>query len=225
MNRELVLPGVGSFVAVAVKAADARALGWAVVTMVILIVTTDTLFWRPLVAWAEKFKVEESQAAAVPTSGVLNLLRRSHLLSWLESRLAGLDDALLWRWRRWRGDQGPALAMPRGWRVAATIVVWVVLGALVLRGIVFVGTGVAGSEVVRVVGFGAMTLLRVVAVVAMAALVWTPIGVWIGLNPRVARPAQPIVQVLASFPANFLFPLVTIVFVRLGLSLEWAAPC
>jgi NitT/TauT family transport system permease protein len=223
MNRELMLPGVGSFVAVAVKAADARALAWAVVTMVILILLTDTLFWRPLVAWAEKFKVEESQAAALPTSGVLNLLRRSHVLPWLEARLARLDESLLRLWRRWRGDREHVRAAPRWWGAVAAAVSWIALGALVLRGVVFVGTGLDWPEVVRVIGFGAVTLLRVVAVVALAALVWTPVGVWIGMNPRVARPAQPIVQVLASFPANFLFPLVTIVFVRRGLSLEWGS--
>jgi NitT/TauT family transport system permease protein len=181
----------------------------------------DALFWRPLVAWAEKFKVEESQAADVPTSRVLNLLRRSHLVLWIEARLAWLDEQLDRRWRRWLGEPGAARSEGRWRNRALTVLPWVVIGLLVLRGIAFVMTDVSGGEVVKVLGLGALTLLRVAAVVVLAALVWTPIGTWIGMNPRVARFAQPIVQVLASFPANFLFPLFALVFVRFGLSLEW----
>jgi NitT/TauT family transport system permease protein len=221
LNRELLLPGVGSFMALAVKAADVRALGWAVLTMVTLILVVDALFWRPLVAWAEKFKVEESQAADVPTSRVLDVLRRSHLLLWVEARLARMDEQLDRRWRRWLGDPGSARSEGRPWHRALTVLLWVTIGLLLLRGIVFVMTDVSGAEVVKVLGLGALTLLRVAAVVAVAAVVWTPVGTWIGMNPRVARFAQPIVQVLASFPANFLFPLFALFFVRFGLSLEW----
>jgi NitT/TauT family transport system permease protein len=221
LNRELLLPGVGSFMALAVKAADVWALGWAVITMVTLILVVDAFFWRPLVAWAEKFKVEESQAADAPTSRVLDLLRRSHLVLWIEERLARLDEQIDHRWRRWLGDPGAAKSEGRGWYRALTILALVVIGLLVLRGIAFVMTDVSGGEVLKVLGLGALTFLRVAAVVALAALVWTPVGTWIGMNPRVARFAQPIVQVLASFPANFLFPLFALFFVRLGLSLEW----
>src|SRR3990172_12825816 len=94
LNQELLLPGIGSFMAVAVSAADGRALAWAVLAMVTLVVVVDTLFWRPLVAWAGKFKFEESGAATAPGSRVLEIFRRSHLVPWLEARLAGLDEAL-----------------------------------------------------------------------------------------------------------------------------------
>jgi NitT/TauT family transport system permease protein len=221
LNRELLLPGVGSFMALAVKAADVRALGWAVLTMVILILIVDAIVWRPLVAWAEKFKVEESQATDVPTSRVLDLLRRSHLVLWVEAGLARVDERLDRLWRRWLDDRGAERSERRTWGRVLMVLSVVVLGLLVLRGIAFVMTEVTPAEVVRVLGLGALTLLRVAGVLALAALVWTPIGIWIGMNPRVARFAQPVVQVLASFPANFLFPLFALVFVRFGLSLEW----
>jgi NitT/TauT family transport system permease protein len=221
LNHELLLPGVGAYMALAVKAADPWALGWAVLTMVVLILVVDVLFWRPLVAWSEKFKVEESRATEAPTSWVLDLLRRSHALPWLEGHLARLDEGLDRRWRRWFDEADAGQRRGRGWGVALTAMVWVVIGVLVVRGAAFVTTDVTGREIVRVLGLGALTLARVVAVVGLAALVWTPIGTWIGMNPRVARVAQPIVQVLASFPANFLFPLFALVFVRFGLSLEW----
>jgi NitT/TauT family transport system permease protein len=223
LNRELLLPGVGSFMALAVKAADVQTLGWSVLAMVILILVVDVLFWRPLVAWAEKFKVEESQAVDVPSSRVLDVLRRSHLVVWVEARLAHLDEQLDRRWRRWLGDSGGETSERRHWSRALMALLWIVSGLLALRGIVFVMTDITGDEVARVLGLGALTLLRVVAVVALAAIVWTPIGTWIGMNPRVARFAQPIVQLLASFPANFLFPLVGLAFVRFGLSFEWGS--
>ncbi|HSE94121.1 MAG TPA: ABC transporter permease subunit [Methylomirabilota bacterium] len=221
LNRELLLPGVGSFMALAVKAADVRALGWAVLTMVVLILMVDAVVWRPLVAWSEKFKVEESQATDVPSSRVLDVLRRSHLVLWVGAGLARLDERLDRGWRRWLGAPGAGRPERRRWGRALTAMTWTVIALLALRGAAFVMTALSGAEVVRVLGLGALTLLRVAGVVALAALVWTPIGTWIGMNPRVARFAQPIVQVLASFPANFLFPLVALVFVRFGLSLEW----
>jgi NitT/TauT family transport system permease protein len=204
-----------------VKAADVQALGWAVLTMVILILVVDVLFWRPLVAWAEKFKVEESQAEDMPTSRVLDVLRRSHVVSWMEARLAHLDEQVDRQWRRWWGDLGAERSEPRHWNRALPALLWIVSGLLALRGIVFITTDITADEIARVLGLGAVTLLRVVVVVALAALVWTPIGTWIGMSPRIARFAQPIVQVLASFPTNFVFPLVALLFVRFGLSFEW----
>jgi NitT/TauT family transport system permease protein len=221
LNQELLLPGIGSFMALAAKAADVWALGWAVLTMVVLILVVDAAFWRPLVAWAEKFKVEESAAVESTTSRLLDVLRRSHLVPWFEARLARFDEALDRLWQRARRPADGGRSAQRSWDRALTAVLWVVVGLLVLRGAAFVVTGVTWSEAIEVLGLGMLTLLRVVVVVALATLVWTPVGTWIGMNPRVARFAQPVVQVLASFPANFLFPLFTIVFVRVGLSLEW----
>lgn len=192
LNRELFLPGIGAYLAVAVRERDFGALGWALGTMAALIVLVDRGFWRPLVAWSERFKLEESRSAEVRNSRVL-------------------------------GDPGAvsrAIGNGRADRLL-TLGLWGVLGLLVLRGAAFVATEVASSEAVRVVGLGALTLLRVGAVLALAAVVWTPVGVWIGLSPRVARLAQPVVQLLAAFPANFLFPFVTAAFVRLHWSLQW----
>jgi NitT/TauT family transport system permease protein len=222
LNRELLLPGVGSFMALAVKAADGWALAWAVVTMVVLILLVDAAVWRPLVAWAEKFKVEESQAADTATSRVLDVLRRSHVVPWVEARLASLDERVDRWWRRWLAHGGEPARGPGRARTLA-LLAWITIGGLALRGLAFILTEVSPTEILTVLGLGALTLLRVAAVVVLAALVWTPVGTWIGMTPRVARVAQPIVQVLASFPANFLFPLFALVFARAGLSVEWGS--
>lgn len=223
LNQELLLPGLGSYMALAVKARDTQALLWALLTMTGMILAVDRAFWRPLVAWSEKFKLEESQATTVSRSEVLDLLRRSHVAHWVGVSLGRADEVVDRLWRRWTpAAAGPTSpARQRLMDRMFTLMLWAVLGLLAVRGAVFITTEVGWPEVLRVIGLGGLTLLRVAVVVGFSALVWTPIGVWIGLTPRVARVAQPIVQVLASFPVNFLFPFVTIVFLRFHLSLEW----
>jgi NitT/TauT family transport system permease protein len=223
LNREVLLPGIGSYVAIAARERDVRALAWALLVMALVILAVDRGFWRPLVAWSEKFKLEESQAMTLAHSGVLDLLRRSHVVPWLEAKLARLDEAIDHVWRRMLPERSSS-SRPGSTALAdrlASGALLVIAVALAVRGAAFIATEVAWLEVLRVAGLGALTFVRVMAVVGASALIWTPIGVWIGLNPGVARSAQPIAQILASFPANFLFPFVTVVFLRFGLSLEW----
>jgi NitT/TauT family transport system permease protein len=219
LDREFLLPGLGSFMAVAVKRADGGALAWAVVTMVILILAVDTVFWRPLVAWTEKFKLEESEATAAPRSSVFTLLRRSRLLARLGGGVAALDERMDGAWRRW--GEGPTRRRRAALERAMVIALWLVVGLFAILGAGFVATTVPWPEILHAAGLGAVTLLRVMVVVALAVAVWVPVGVWIGTSPRVARVAPPVVQVLASFPANFLFPLMAVAFLRAGVSLEW----
>jgi NitT/TauT family transport system permease protein len=227
LNRELLLPGVGSYMAVAVKAQNLRALGWALLTMAVMIVLVDWAFWRPLVAWAERFKLEESRAAGIPRSSVLDLLHRSRIVPWLGTCLARGDDALDRVWRRWQrpAARPPDPARERLMDRIFTLAIWWTLGGLAVWGAVFFTSEVPAVEGLRVMALGALTLTRVALVVALSAVAWTPVGVWIGLNPGPARRAQPVVQVLAAFPANFLFPVVTILFLRHQWSLEWGAAC
>jgi NitT/TauT family transport system permease protein len=223
LHKDILLPGLGSYLAVAVKAKDFSALAWALVAMALVILAVDRGLWRPLVAWSEKFKLEESQAAVVQRSRVLDVLRRSQVVPWLGAHLARADESMDRGWRRWmRPPAGPGSpAAERRLDRVMTVAMWSALGLLALRGAMFIARDIQWTEALRAAGLGSLTLLRVVAVLALSALVWTPMGVWIGSNPRVARTAQPIVQLLASFPANFLFPLVAILFLRFRLSIEW----
>jgi NitT/TauT family transport system permease protein len=225
LNQTLLLPGVGSYLALAVRRQDLQALGAALLTLAVLVLAVDGLFWRPLLAWAEKFKLGTSPAEARPRSVVLALLRRSRVVPWAEAWLAWADERVDHWWRRLASTpEGPP--DPRRERVkdrVATLVLWGGLLGLALRGAVFVGSEVEGPEALRVLGLGALTLLRTAAVLALSSVVWTPVGVWIGLDPRVARIAQPVVQWLAAFPANALFPFVALVLLRCHWSLEWAA--
>ncbi|HWU37413.1 MAG TPA: ABC transporter permease subunit, partial [Candidatus Acidoferrum sp.] len=223
LNQELLLPGIGSYMAVAVKAKDIQALTWALLVMALMILLVDRAFWRPLVAWSEKFKLEESRASDVPRSSVLSILQQSRISPWMGAWLRWMDEAVDRLWQRWLPAKQTAVDVQRERTMdrVLTTGLWVGLALLAVRGTAFVVTDVPWNEGFRVVGLGAATLLRVVLVVGFSLIVWTPVGVWIGLNPRVAHVAQPIVQVLASFPANFLFPFMTIVFLRYHVSLEW----
>ena len=222
LNRRFTLPGIGSYVAAAVQARDFVALGWAIATMATVIVLVDQLFWRPLVAWADRFRLDLSTAEVAPTSWVLDLLHRATWPERLATLLAPIGHALdrfLTRLTRWRE---PRPVRDRAWveRLYTTSLALGTLAALLL-GFRFIVADVPLAEVGRVALLGVITLGRTVVLLVFATLVWTPVGVAIGFSPRLARLGQPVVQLLASFPANFLFPFATLAFIRLGVSLDW----
>ncbi|GAA1973502.1 ABC transporter permease [Amycolatopsis minnesotensis] len=223
-NRFYALPGIGSYVATATDEGRLDRVLLAVVAMIVLVAGVNVLFWRPLTAWAERFRVEESEAAEAPRSSTLAVLRRSHLPALL-GRVFGplvypLDRAMTVFGRAER-----PLWISEGRRRAGDLVFAVVVFALIGYGVVrmvsFIADTAGFGEVVHALLLGLVTFGRVLVLVVVATLVWVPVGVWIGLNPRVSRLAQPVVQVLASFPANFLFPLVTGVLVATGIGLDW----
>jgi NitT/TauT family transport system permease protein len=195
--------------------------------MIVMIIAVDRLFWRPLVAWAERFKFEDSASAERVQSGVLNLLNRAHIVGFVGRKLTpiwnGVDRLLLPVGR----PQPTTKLAPK--RTAAGDVVFngllvTAVVALSIVGGIYLQRTVSAGEVAHVFWLGFLTLLRVLALLALSAVIWTPIGVWIGFNPRVSRLAQPVVQILASFPANFLFPFATLFFIHTGISLNYGAP-
>jgi NitT/TauT family transport system permease protein len=190
--------------------------------MIVMVVGVNVLFWRPLTAWSERFRVEDSDlprpakpdtghhptiphpACGGPVVGAGRLsdrpgdgALRSRRLSAAASRCAAA---------RATGSSGSQLG--------------VVIGYGAYRAVSYVAEGPGFGEVGHALLLGLVTFARVVVLVVVATVIWVPIGVWIGLNPKVSRLAQPIVQVLASFPANFLFPLFTAVLVATGIGLN-----
>ncbi|GAA2673837.1 ABC transporter permease [Streptomyces lunalinharesii] len=222
-NRDYALPGVGSYAGAAIADGDLGKIGWAIVTMAVMVIGVNFLFWRPLTAWVEKFKNEQSEASEVQRSYVLDFLRRSH---WPElagrllrpvgrglaraGRILGTDDRPLFTDRRRQHTGDIAFAV-----VAGGMILW---GLIDLFGYLRDRTGLGVFAEPLLLGLA--TLARVVVVVVGATLVWVPIGVRIGFSPKLTRIAQPLVQILASFPANFLFPLAVWFFLRTGLSLD-----
>jgi NitT/TauT family transport system permease protein len=207
-NTTITLPGVGSFIAKANDAGDWSAIGAAVLTMGIVILLYDQLLFRPIVAWATKFRVELSVSQDVESSWVLNLIKRTH---WLRLGFAPIFGALrsisLWPVRfptlarAQKTSKEPSRLIDGIWIL---IIVAVAAWAAWLT-ISYIATEISWSEVGHVFVLTFYTFIRVVLLMALATLVWVPISVWIGLRPRWAEASQPIAQFLAAFPVNLLF--------------------
>ncbi|MEA2590940.1 MAG: NitT/TauT family transport system permease protein [Actinomycetota bacterium] len=220
------LPGVGSYAAAAIARGDLRGVGLAIATMAVLVIGVNFFFWRPLTAWAERFKMEQSESADRQRSVLLEMLQQSRwpqLAGRARRKVAGsLGRAMA---VLGRDDEPLAAAAPggRAGDVAFVLLVGAVtafgLWRLVSYTVSHSGLGVYATAL----GLGFLTFLRVAFLVAVSTLIWVPVGVRIGESPRLARTAQPVVQVLASFPANFLFPFATLLFIHTGISLNFGA--
>ncbi|WP_031464836.1 ABC transporter permease [Sciscionella sediminilitoris] len=222
-NHDYALPGIGSYVAAASDAGELGKVGLAVGVMVVLIIGVNVLFWRPLTAWAERFRVEDSDVAEAPRSLFLGLLRRSRI----PEALRAVFGRLIYPLDRCFAVFGLAehrltgsVLRRRATDVVFAVLVLAALGYGLYRMLIFIDTTAGFGELGHALLLGLVTFGRVLVLLVAATCVWVPIGVWIGLNPRVSRLAQPVVQVLASFPANFLFPLVAAVLVATGISLD-----
>ena len=207
-NTTIALPGVGSFIAKANDAGDWSAIGAAVLTMGIVILLYDQLLFRPIVAWAAKFRVELSMSQDVELSWVLNLIKRTH---WLRLGFAPIFRVLrsisLWPLRfatlapARETSKEPSRLIDAIWIL---IIVAVAAWSAWLT-ISYIATEITWAEAGEVFILTFYTLIRVVALMALATIVWVPISVWIGLRPRWAEASQPIAQFLAAFPVNLLF--------------------
>ena len=218
--RDFRLPGLGSYLQTAASAGDTPSILWGIATMVAVIVLLDQFVWRPVIAWAEKFKVEQVESVDAPRSWVLNLIEHSSGLARIRQQtLRPLGERLLLYFTKKNEKQSPEPASAPLWRE------WMmrVLGVLVLGGIgygvVRVAIILSGLQKVELheaaLGLGA-TFLRVNVALLIGALWTIPAGVAIGFNPRLARIAQPLAQIAASVPATALLPVILLVLIRIG---------
>ncbi|HTK01289.1 MAG TPA: ABC transporter permease subunit [Bordetella sp.] len=227
-NQDIKLPGIGSYIAVAIDAQDVHAIGYAIVAMAIGILLYDQLFFRPLLAWADKFRFEETQSNTAQQSWVLDWLRRGRLTRAFSENLAEQAQRVL-GWFRRDFDGTSVRARVRSRSAYVERAVDAILTALALiaawRLVIFVHTEVGWTEVVRVFGLGLITLLRVLVLIALASVVWVPVGIMIGLRPNWSQRVQVVAQLLAAFPSNLLFPLAVIAIVAFRLNPEiWLSP-
>jgi NitT/TauT family transport system permease protein len=228
-GHHITLPGVGSYIALAIAHADKAAIAYVIIAMFIVIALYDQVLFRPLVAWAEKFKVEESGSEDIPESWLLNLFQRARFMRFAGIIFEYLGDvfvnAKIFRYQPRRTHWRPSYQMRRitvlSWNVLITVLVLVscaFLGRYVYRTVPMVDT-------LHVVYLGFATAVRVTALIVISSIIWVPIGVWIGMRPRVTKTVQPILQFLAAFPANLLFPIVVIAIVRYHLNVNiWTSP-
>ena len=216
-SRDFRLPGLGSYLQTAASAGDTRSILWGVATMITVIVLLDQIVWRPVIAWAEKFKVEQVESTNVAHSWVLNLFRHSHMLSQVRKHaFIPIRESLMAHFAR-SSEREPGSQAP--WRIWVLRIIGLAALGLIAYAVVRVVillTGLTRPEVNELgVGLGA-TFLRVQFSLVLGAAWTIPVGVWIGFNPKLARIAQPLAQIAASVPATALFPVVLLILIRLG---------
>jgi NitT/TauT family transport system permease protein len=228
-NTTVSLPGVGSYVALAIERRDLAAVGWAILAMGVVILIYDQLLFRPLVAWAEKFRVELSVGnAPPPRSWLLDFIQRAALARRVWGPIGEAAESLM-RLRfssKVRAPQAVSQAWSSRWFDWAWFGMIALLALSAAFGVVrFIGREVSIGEALAVCGLGFATLARVLVLIALASLIWTPIGVWVGLRPRWAEAVQPVAQFLAAFPSNLLFPVFVVAIVRFHLLPDiWLSP-
>jgi NitT/TauT family transport system permease protein len=215
-KTSVALPGIGSWLALANDRGDGKAVIWAVATMGIVIVLYDQLLFRPVVAWADKFRAEQTASQDGPRSWFYDVLRRMRVIP-------RLFDPITRAIANLPSPRAPRLNLPEirdpriskglDWLWLAVVIVAALWGGWMV--ISFVSRTLTVGDAVKVFGLGALTLIRVLVLIVVASVIWVPIGVWIGLRPIWAERIQPVAQFLAAFPANVLFPAVVGVIVAL----------
>jgi NitT/TauT family transport system permease protein len=206
-HTSVALPGVGSYIAYAIERSDLSAIAWAILTMLVVILLYDQLIFRPLVAWVDRLRFEQDPSGHQPRSWALTVMRRSRLVS---AATAAFYAAV--RWTSWALPVGSSARPNEGGRasradVVGSAVLIAVVGVALWRIMRVLIAATSWGEATEVGGLAILTLLRVFVLIALASLVWVPVGVWVGLRPRVMEIVQPVAQFLAAFPANLLFPL------------------
>jgi len=226
-HTSLALPGIGSYIAVAIAQKNMVAIGWAIAAMLVVIILYDQLLFRPLVAWADRLKFEQDATGRPPSSWALTVMQRSRLLSlitdgflalvrWSSSKLALAKPGL----RRGRAGEDTTR---RDRLFLIAVIAIVALGLWHIGANLIANTTVA--EALKVCGLALITMVRVFVFIAIASLIWVPIGVWVGLRPRVMAYVQPAAQFMAAFPTNLLFPFVVSFIVRWQLLPDiWLSP-
>ena len=224
----VALPGVGSWLSLAIERKDIAAVAWGVAAMGVVIVLYDQLVFRPIIAWADKFRFEQTASQDRPRSWVYDLFRRTRVL-----RLSAAP--LAWPARFLTMIDWPALPRPpkvqlgraAGRGVNYLWLALVVMGAAAALDFVwrYLSRALTWHDVLVAFGLASLTLIRVLVMIALTSLIWVPVGVWIGLNPRWAARLQALTQFFAAFPANVLFPFAVVVIAGLRLDPNvWLSP-
>ncbi|KGC03950.1 ABC transporter permease [Burkholderia cepacia] len=231
-NQTITLPGIGAYLAQAISDKNFGAIGWVILTMTVVILAYDQFLFRPLIAWADKFRMENTASGDAPQSWLLDLVRRTRLIhqllvpaGWFFAKAARIPLRLplsgAMRFTLPKVEKKASRTVDIAWAglvlIGTAYIVW--------RVVSFVATGVTMAEVGHVLVLGLITLLRVVVLISIASVIWVPIGVWVGLRPKLAEKLQPLAQFLAAFPANLLFPVFVIVIARFHLNADiWLSP-
>lgn len=231
-NQKILLPGIGSYISVAIAAADLRAISYAIIAMLIVILIYDQLLFRPLVAWSERFKAETQGAESdqMAESWVIDLFRRTRIMRSFGVIIAqGFDRFVNIKLFNDKDQSSITLAKKKAQSRWTEIIFNLMTVLIAIAAFAFLWTyivrNIDAPEIFHVFLLGLITAFRVVVLIILISLIWVPVGIWIGLRPRAARWAQPIAQILAAFPANLLYPFIVVFIVTYNLSPNiWLTP-
>lgn len=213
----LNLPGIGSYIDAANNARDFTAVGAAILTMLITIILYDQLLFRPLVAWSEKFVLGENQSEVYSKSWFLRILQNSVAVKFISKIFAAIitniinikffkkDLSKAYNQKRHRKQQKQETALQK--------VIWSIFTAVIILSLCYFAyqtvfghnSNIKFSETINVFGYGLLTGLRVIILIIITSIIWVPIGVWIGMRPKIAQKVQPYAQMAAAFPVNVLY--------------------
>ena len=225
-NHTYALYGVGSFVAQSAAENKLGNIWWAIASMVVVVLAIDFLLWKPLTAWAEKFRITQSSSDEERHSAILTIIRHSHADEVVSKLFSPIREALETITRPFgrTGSKWPRKASQRKiGDLVFNILMIILIIACAAQMLYFVATRTGLQEFAKAGALGALTFARVAVLILVSSLIWVPVGVYIGMNPKISRIMQPLVQILASFPANFIFPFAMMWFMAWNIDLGWGS--
>ena len=229
-QQKISLPGIGSYISKAINESNLTAMLYAIIAMLAIILLYDQLLFRPLLAWSEKFKAELDDETSIHESWFFDLLAKTRLLKFSEYIFDKFFDLFLNSSQRVLKRH---LKFPS--KVTATIskttsIAWnIILSCSLIASVSIIAwlihKSVPVSEIMHVIYLGGITAFKVLILIIIASLIWIPVGVWIGLNPKATGIIQPLIQFLAAFPANFFYPLAVLLILKYNLNRNiWTMP-
>jgi NitT/TauT family transport system permease protein len=219
-NYTIKLPGIGSYIAVAIDQSNTLAIGYAILAMIVVILAFDQIIFRPLVKWSEKFNMGETNYEQGSSSWLLDLINRSPLAQLVINRIRYRSQQLVnLAWLTNKNSEQDRLVAKKtkgfDWFSWLILILSLAAGAYFIQG--YLLENLAWGEIAEVIGLGLLTGSRILVMIILCSLLWLPVGVWIGFRPRIVQKAQPVVQLLAAFPAPLVFPLFTWLILSLNL--------
>jgi NitT/TauT family transport system permease protein len=230
LGKNIKLPGIGSYMGMALEKGDSKAALYAVLTMVFTIVLIDFLFWKPISVWSMKFKNEQVDGSDHPKSIIFNIFNKSKVVNMIfDFSMAKIDIFFHWFFELnvMQFLQKKKKKKNSHYQQLYEIVFYTLVWAIILFLVSFAFTQIKKifsiEEVLTVVKLGAFTMGRVFLMVIISTLIWTPIGAWVGFRTNIAKFVRPLAQVGASFPINMTFPVVVVFFINHNININWGS--
>jgi ABC-type anion transport system, duplicated permease component len=226
-GENITLPGIGSYIALAITNANYQAVGYAILCMFAVILLYDQILFRPLTFWIEKFRETTEEEEKAPKPWLIAFFQKTNLLPLVISYLRTVSDFLI-NFRFKKNTFRSGYPDNDNHLTFGKLFYWLIL-AILITGLIVASRrifiNISSTEIKWVLLLGIFTGTRVMILVLLASIIWVPIGVWIGFRPKLVAVTQPLIQFAAAFPANLLFPVATAFIIKFNLNVEiWVAP-